>query len=103
MQSVFIDSQPHGAAVTVDNAPQGTTPSKVQLDRHKSHDVRIELAGYRPESKRLTTGVNGLMLGNFALIGMFPVGMGIDLLTGNWQSLSSTDFTVHLVPQQQAR
>ena len=95
-QRVAIDSRPHGAIVTVDGQPQGITPTIMQLDRRRSHEVSIDLIGYRPEHRMLKSGANGWVAGNVGLLGLAPMGLAVDLMTGSWRSLSDTDFTVEL-------
>jgi serine/threonine-protein kinase len=45
--SVFVDSRPRGARVTIDGRPAGVTPVQVPEVAPGKHAVRIELAGYR--------------------------------------------------------
>jgi hypothetical protein len=45
--SVFVDTRPRGARVTIDGRVAGVTPLRLPRVAAGSHDVRIELAGYR--------------------------------------------------------
>ena len=99
-QQVYVNSKPHGAAVMIDGIDQGLTPTRVTLDRKKHHRVRLTLAGYQPHEQRLKSGMNHWFWGNFILLGMFPVGMGVDLWTGGVQSLSPAPLRVRLVAER---
>lgn len=45
--SIFVDTRPRGARVTIDGRAAGTTPVRTTSVAAGSHDVRIELAGYK--------------------------------------------------------
>jgi hypothetical protein len=51
-----ITSDPSGAAVYVDDKPQGTTPASIELSYGK-HRVRLSLAGHRTESSDISLNV----------------------------------------------
>jgi hypothetical protein len=96
-QEVYVDSLPQGAAVTVDGVDQGFTPTRMMLDRKRRHDVHIALAGYRTHERQLRPAMNNWFWGNFLLIGGFPIGMGMDVITGSVQSLSPVPLRVRLI------
>ena len=56
----------------------------VRMPRWKPHDVRIEMAGYRPHRRRLKNSLNPDMIWNALLIGGAPYGLAIDVLSGAW-------------------
>jgi hypothetical protein len=45
--SVFVDSRPRGARVTIDGRPAGVTPVQIPEVAPGKHSVSIELTGYR--------------------------------------------------------
>lgn len=57
-ESAPVRSDPPGATVIVDGKPVGDTPLSVKLSRKKSHDVRIEKAGYIGYETTATTTDN---------------------------------------------
>jgi hypothetical protein len=59
--AVFVDSRPRGARVFIDGRVVGTTPVRVPELSIGSHQVRIELGGYRPVSTpvAVTAGEDG--------------------------------------------
>jgi hypothetical protein len=81
-QQVQIDSQPRGAAVYVDDASEGTTPTRVLLDTRQAHRVRVEMAGYAPYAAELRKGTDNKIWWNLALLGLAPAGFLVDLSTG---------------------
>jgi hypothetical protein len=48
--SMFIDSRPRGARVTIDGRFVGTTPFRISGMATGRHDIRLELDGYRAAS-----------------------------------------------------
>ena len=52
-QTIAIESDPPGAAVTVDSKPRGHTPLTLNLTRVVSHEVRVDRAGYKSETIKL--------------------------------------------------
>jgi hypothetical protein len=54
-----IDSDPQGAAVTIDGEPIGATPVTRLVDADgREHVVRLELAGYRAEVRQIVADHN---------------------------------------------
>jgi hypothetical protein len=99
-QRVYIDSTPQGAAVTINGVDQGLTPTRVTLNRYARQDVRLTLAGYRTHEQRLSPGFNPWFLGNFALLGAFPIGMLVDVLTGDVTCLHPQSLRVQLISER---
>lgn len=79
-QSVRINSQPPGAAVTIDGTPSGTTPTTATLSRKTSHRVGISLKGFKPYEVTLEQKFNAWVLGNILIGGI--IGIAIDNSTG---------------------
>jgi hypothetical protein len=48
--SIFVDSRPRGAKVTIDGQSAGVTPVQIPEVPLGRHTVRLELAGYAPIS-----------------------------------------------------
>lgn len=84
-QTVKITSQPAGAAVRVDSAPSGVTPTQAELTRKTSHRVELSLAGYQPYEVILEPQFNGSTLGNILVGGI--IGMAVDGSTGAGNTL----------------
>ncbi len=51
-----LSSEPSGASATLDGRYQGLTPLAISLSSGKQHELRLTLAGHRPESRQLTLG-----------------------------------------------
>ncbi len=54
--TLALSSEPSGASVTLDGRYQGLTPLAISLSSGKQHELRLTLAGHRPESRQLTLG-----------------------------------------------
>ncbi len=87
-QSIGISSTPTGAAVAVDNVPNGKTPIIARLTRKDNHFVKIELEGYELFETTLTRRVSGWVWGNVAFGGL--IGLAIDAITGGLYKLTLT-------------
>jgi serine/threonine-protein kinase len=57
--SVYVDTRPPDARVTIDGKASGTTPIRVSGLSVGLHSVRVELAGYKPVTRNVTikTGI----------------------------------------------
>jgi len=94
---VPITTNPPGATVYVDNMPVGATPVMVTMDRERSGGViRIEAPGFMPITLVRNKGVNGWFWVNIVLLS--PLGVIIDLATGNWKSFDDSPIVLGLVP-----
>jgi hypothetical protein len=84
-QNARFTSYPPGAEVYVDNNRIGKTPIAAQLTRHDDHVVRIELAGYPPQTKTLKSGPNLWTFGNLIFGGI--IGIIVDAASGSWEGV----------------
>jgi hypothetical protein len=96
-QQVYIDSKPSGASIVVDGLSQGTTPTRVMLDRAKDHHVELQLEGYEPSEQTLKTYLAPAFWVNFAMLEFFFVGMAVDVATGHAKDIDH-DVTYQLKP-----
>lgn len=81
-QDITFDSKPPGAAVSLDNTTQFTTPHTIALTRTSNHQALFKKDGYEPQqiSIRREFLVGPSIIGN--LLPIFPVGLAIDVMTG---------------------
>jgi len=98
LQTVAINSQPPGAAVTVNGTAQGKTPVQAQLDWRQAYTVELQKGGYDPYRQVLAKQVDPLFFLNI----LFIPGFVVDLATGAYQKFPD-DVQGHLVPAQAAR
>lgn len=76
--TVYIDSEPEGATVTIDGKHVGETPTKFTstATSFTSHHVRIEKEGYRTTTATLRRdgdiNPGALIAGIFGITGCFP-------------------------------
>jgi hypothetical protein len=68
--SIYVDSRPRGARVTVDGKPAGVTPLRVPDVRIGTHVVRLELADHRwwSTTTRVTAGQEQRVTGSLERI-----------------------------------
>ncbi|MGH9372207.1 MAG: PEGA domain-containing protein, partial [Vicinamibacterales bacterium] len=68
--SIFVDSNPRGARVSIDGKPVGVTPLRIPNVRIGSHVVRLELPDYRiwSSSARVTAGQEARVTGSLERI-----------------------------------
>jgi hypothetical protein len=94
---VPVTTNPPGATVFVDNMPVGQTPTIITLDRSRAAGIiRIEAPGYAPIVIARDRGINGWFWINVVLLN--PIGVIIDLVTGNINSFDDTPITLGLTP-----
>lgn len=74
-QKVYIDSDPPGADIYIDNMNKGQTPSVVKIQKNVDdvmnggRAIRLEKEGYRSENYMMSSGFNGIsILNNFILL-----------------------------------
>jgi TonB family protein len=51
--TIRVESQPPGAAITIDGQPRGVTPADLADVPMGSHEVKVELKGYAPSSQQV--------------------------------------------------
>ncbi|HEY3220250.1 MAG TPA: PEGA domain-containing protein [Gemmatimonadales bacterium] len=79
-QGVSINSQPTGAAVSVDGNAVGTTPVAANLKRKSSHKIVVTMSGYQPYELVTTRKTSGWVWGNIVFGGL--IGLIVDASTG---------------------
>jgi len=94
-QEIRVNSTPSGAVVKVDNAISGQTPTILTLSAKESHQVRIELAGYKPYEVALTQKTNGWIFGNIFFGGL--IGIVVDMNTGAAYALTPNKIDAQLI------
>jgi hypothetical protein len=87
-QRIQLETDPPGAAVTVDGRFIGHTPIAAPFLRSRTHRVQLDRAGCHPFVMELTRRVSGWFFMNFALGGAgMIVGAIVDSFTGAMYSL----------------
>jgi hypothetical protein len=95
--SVFIDSQPRGAAVRVDGQVVARTPAKLYLSRGYPQRVTVEKEGFVPEDLSFPRHFDGGWI-LFDLLLTLGVGIPIDLATGAMWNFYPDHAVVQLRP-----
>lgn len=96
-QDIPIASEPSGARVAVDGKASGSTPTKVTMDRKRSHMVTLELEGYETENIAVTNSIGGAVAGNIVAGGL--IGWGVDAMTGAQYNLHPDTVSARLRPK----
>jgi hypothetical protein len=99
-QPIYVESRPSGAAVTVNGHHVGQTPCRVWMARSYNHTLRIEKEGYEPLRVPLRRRTSGWLLGNAALMWLFPVGLIVDFDSGGAWVLEPQHIIAHLRPDE---
>ena len=99
-------SEPSGANVVLSSGEKGVTPTKFVKSRRDNFRVTVSKAGYVPqtvnvESKVSATGGTA-MAGNVGFIVGGPIGLGVDSVSGAYNSLYPNPVSVHLVPRRKS-
>src|SRR6266852_1141010 len=89
-------SDPPGANVTLSSGEEGVTPTKFVKSRRDNFTVTVSKAGYVPqtvnvESKVSATGGTAMAVGG-------PIGVGVDAVSGAYNSLYPNPVSVRLAP-----
>jgi PEGA domain. len=96
-QDIEVTSEPSGALVWVDSAEIGHTPLKVPV-RRGGADVRlrIESAGYKPDSVQLSRRIGGWVVGDLLLgaDSFFGAGLGSGPTAGVIVGVAFTAFSI---------
>ena len=92
-QGMFLTCEPRVASVYVDGKYVGNTPMNMVLSRGKDHQLRIELAGYKPFETMLTRRLDGWVFGNLLL-----VGIALDAFNGSMYRLTPKNLYPELTP-----
>lgn len=97
-QTMPISSDPDGADVVVNNLVVGTTPTEVELQRKRDHQITIRKDGYVPATVPVLKTLGGAVWGNI-LAGGF-IGWGVDAVSGAQFNLTPETVYVQLRPLQ---
>ncbi len=100
---VPVNSTPQGADVKLDGVRVGKTPMVLPLSRSSDGVFDFELAGFEPLRLDLDKVLNGWFMANFLWGWLFPVGMGVDVVSGCAGKFSTDPVHVELVPKKAAR
>ncbi len=79
-QEVRVLSDPPGAKIRVDGMLRGVTPTIVDLERKRRHQLQIEKEGYETVMRDTGKGFNWWFVGNILFGGI--IGIIIDFSTG---------------------
>jgi PEGA domain. len=93
-QNISISSNPSKAVVVIDNVDKGMTPVTVRLTRKDHHTIQINLAGYLPYETKLTSKVDGWIVGNIVFGGL--IGLAIDAASGSMYRLTPDQIQAEL-------
>ncbi len=97
-ETVLVETDPPGAALSVNGQPFGKTPAKVVLAHDEAHVLLVELSGYQNASATVGThiGVGWIILDILALPSiLIPV---IDAVGGYWYELDTNEVFFKLTP-----
>jgi len=97
-QTMPISSDPDGADVVVNNLVVGTTPTEVELQRKRDHQITIRKEGYAPATVPVLKSVGGAVWGNILAGGI--IGWGVDAASGAQYNLKPETIFVRLRPLQ---
>ena len=93
-QEVTFDSEPQGAEVAVNGRVIGKTPTTIQLDKKQDQSVSFKLEGYKTQTRRLETKIQGFFWGNIVLGGF--IGSTTDGITGGMHEYSPNQYYITL-------
>ncbi len=93
-QEITFDSEPQGAEVTVNGRVIGKTPTTIQLDKKKDQSVSFKLEGYKTQTRRLETKIQGFFWGNIVSGGF--IGSTTDGITGGMHECSPNQYYITL-------
>jgi hypothetical protein len=82
-QNVNVVSVPDSARVELDGYTMGTTPTKVHLERKRSHVVTLQKLGYQRDTVSVRGSMHPVWAGLDVLSGAFPV--VLDGASGDWK------------------
>ena len=97
-QTMPINSDPDGADVVINNVVVGLTPTEIELQRKRDHQITIRKEGYQPATVPVLKSVGGAVWGNI-LAGGF-IGWGVDAASGAQYNLKPETVFVRLRPLQ---
>src|SRR4029453_10656332 len=89
-------SEPAGANVILSSGERGVTPTKFVKSRRDNFTVTVSKAGYVPQTVNVESKVSAT--GGTAMIAGGPIGVGVDAVSGAYNSLYPNPVSVRLVP-----
>lgn len=96
--SVFVESYPPGATVSIDGQAVARTPAKIYLSRGYPEYVTVEKEGYLPEELFFPRHFDGGWI-FFDLLLTLGVGIPIDVATGAMWNFSPDRAKVRMRPR----
>ena len=97
-QTMPINSDPDGADVVVNNLVVGITPTEIELQRKRDHQITLRKEGYAPATVPVLKSVGGAVWGNILAGGI--IGWGVDAASGAQYNLKPETIFVRLRPLQ---
>jgi PEGA domain len=91
-----VSSEPSGANVVLSSGEKGVTPTKFVKSRRDNFTVTVSKAGYVPQTVNVESKVSAT--GGTAMIAGGPIGVGVDAVSGAYNSLYPNPVSVRLVP-----
>jgi hypothetical protein len=93
-QKVDIASSPDDADVWVDGVRLGTTPTRLNLKRGHSHNIKIQKEGFKETTIYIDNQVSAWIIGNVIFGGI--IGCGLDFISGGAYDLKPERVDVNL-------
>jgi hypothetical protein len=105
-EKLSVMSDPPGADVRLSTGEHGVTPAKfVKNRKDQNFTVTVSKPGYASQTVRVESKFSGTggtaMAGNVLLGG--PIGAGVDIASGAYNSLYPNPISVHLVPTSKSK
>lgn len=96
-EDIYIETDPPGAIVNVDNGQKCFTPCHLELARKKNYNLVIRKDGFA-EKKYFVSGrsIDGWLWGNLVFLLGLPIAVGVDFYTGNAYDFSPSHIVVQL-------
>ena len=96
-EEVYIETQPAGARVKVNNGQECFTPCHLELERKKGVELSIEKEGFQAESYSISGhSLDGWLWGNLVFLVGLPIAVGVDFYTGYAYDFSPSEIVVEL-------
>ena len=99
-QQLTFNSEPADATVLINGAVVGKTPMSFMVDRKADETVSFTKEGYKPQTLRLSTTLNGWFWGNIVLGGF--LGSTTDAASGAMHEYAPNQYYITLVPNSTA-
>ena len=79
---LMVTSKPSGASISLDGSDMGKTPRQIHVKQNARGHVTVQMPGYIPMTRKMSTSFNGTTLLNIFIPFGF-IGIAIDAATGN--------------------